>query len=333
MVIATAACGRGPPAPSADASAPSAEAPEPQLAGGPRPESPITTETLPPLGEAAQNDAAAPTIISPTAIMPAAVTPEGLANAPASVRGGPAGEIPDPLQRLNRRMFGVDQTMRRVVLERFSSFSSVSAPTAPAPVQQGLGQAIRNLDEPGTLANQILQRKPIKALRTAARFLINSTLGVAGLFDVARKFGLKPAHADFAQTLASYGVGPGAYLYVPIKGPTSVRDVAGGLVDAYFWPLHWVRVGWAVNQGITLARLETQPKHDDPGFRYARRSPAGPGADPYVLARRDYARKREDEIRDRTPQQEPVLAGGPAMAGGSQVSLRPHRRITVASAS
>ncbi len=217
-------------------------------------------------------------------------------------------------------MFRVDQTVRRVVLSRLPS---VNTPAPPAPVQQGLGQAIRNMDEPCTAANQVLQRKPLTALRTAARFLINTTLGVAGFFDVAQKFGLKKSRADFGQTLASYGVGPGAYIYVPIRGPTSMRDVAGGLVDTYFWPLHWVKVGWGISQGVTLARLETQPK-SDPGFRYARNAPP-PGADPYVLARREYVAKREAEMRD----------GGatPALAGGPQVNLRPHRRITVASAS
>jgi phospholipid-binding lipoprotein MlaA len=335
MVITTAACGRGPPAPSADASLPAsaAEAPEPQLAGGPRPDSPIVTTELPPPPGAAVETADASVPLTPAAVMPAAVAPEGLANAPARIREGAAGEIPDPLQRLNRPMFRVDQTMRRVVLAKFSG---VQGPTPPRPVQQGLGQlgqAIRNLDEPTTLANQALQRKPVKALRTAARFLINSTLGVAGLFDVASKFGLKPARADFGQTLASYGVGPGAYIYVPIRGPTSARDVAAALVDTYFWPLHWVRVGWGVNQGIVLARLETQPK-SDPGFRYASNRSSPPAVDPYVQARRDYARKRDDEIHDRVPTAQPVLAGGPALDGSpQQLALRPHRKITLASAS
>jgi phospholipid-binding lipoprotein MlaA len=304
-----------------------AEAPEPQLAGGP----------LPGEASAAPQDAAvsAEGPPAPDAVASAAIATSSLPPAsPPSPRSGrdadaDSGEIPDPLQRLNRPMFHVDQAVRRVVLSR------ASAPRPPRPVRQGLGQAIANLDEPGNMANQLLQRKPGKALRTAARFLINSTLGVAGLFDVARKVGLKPSHADFGQTLASYGVGPGAYLYVPIRGSTSVRDVVGAVVDTYFWPLHWARVGLGVQQAVVLARLETQPRRD-PGFRYARadqpsaaRHAAGPPVDAYVAARRFYAMQREAQIRDRVPAGEPVLAGGPILAGGPQVTVRRHRKLTL----
>jgi phospholipid-binding lipoprotein MlaA len=199
MLAGEAACSRAPPTPSAQSAPPAlaVETPEPRLAGAPPPE-----ETA--IATAGGRDAALEARAAATVAAPAAIT---IASAQASAVVGASDEFPDPLQRLNPPMFHIDQDVRRVVLSRTSS---LRAPSPTRPVQQGLGQAISYLDEPGTRANQTLQRKPARALRTAKSFLISSTLGLAGLFDDALKFGLRHARPDYSQAVASYRAGPGA---------------------------------------------------------------------------------------------------------------------------
>ena len=202
MLAGEAACTRAPPTPSAQSARPAlaVETPEPQLAGAPPPDE-IAIAT------AGGRDAALEARAAATAAAPAAITLASLPTTQASAVVGASNEIPDPLQRLNRPMVQVDPEVRPVVLSRTSA---LRAPSPPGPAQQGLGQAISNLDEPGTMANQTLQRKPARVLRTAASFLISSTLGLAGLCDAALKFGLKHNRPDVSQTLTSYGTGPGA---------------------------------------------------------------------------------------------------------------------------
>jgi phospholipid-binding lipoprotein MlaA len=198
MLAGEAACSRAPPTPSAQSAPPAlaVETPEPRLAGAPPPEEDVIVTAG---GRDAMLEARAATVAAPAAIT--------IASAQASAVVGASDEIPDPLQRLNRQMIHVDQQVRPVVL---SGTSSLRAPGPPRPVQQGLGQTISYLDEPGTVANQTLQRKPARALRTGASFLISSTLGLANLCGVALKFGLKHTRPDVSQTLASYRAGPGA---------------------------------------------------------------------------------------------------------------------------
>jgi phospholipid-binding lipoprotein MlaA len=196
MLAGEAACSRAPPTPSAQSAPPAlaVETPEPRLAGGPAPD-----ETA--IATAGGRDAALEARAAATFAAPAAVA---IASAQASAVVGASDEGPDPLKRLDRPMF---HEVRLVVLSRTSA---LRAPSPPGPVQQGLGQAIGDLDEPGAMANPTLQPKPAGALRTAARFLISSTLGLAGLCDVALKFGLKHTRPDVSQTLTSSGAGPGA---------------------------------------------------------------------------------------------------------------------------
>ena len=203
MLVGEAACSRAPPTPSAQSAPPAlaAETPEPQLAGAPPPDdAPIVTAG----GRDAILEARAAEIVA----APAAATIASLPPTQASAVVEASNEIPDPLQRLNGPAFPGDQEVQRVAL---SGTSSLRAPSPSGPVQQGLGQAaISNLDEPGTMANQTLQRKPATALRSAAHFLISSTLGLADLCDVALKFGLRHTRADSSQALASDWGRPGA---------------------------------------------------------------------------------------------------------------------------
>src|SRR5690606_17780478 len=94
----------------------------------------------------------------------------------------------------------------------------------PEPVQDGIRNVLRNLNGPVILANDLLQGEFDRAGDTAMRFLINSTIGLAGIFDVASDWGYEYHDEDFGQTLASWGVGEGFYLVLPLLGPSNLRD-------------------------------------------------------------------------------------------------------------
>jgi len=134
----------------------------------------------------------------------------------------------DPLAPVNRLLFGFNAKVLDpfVVRPLVRGYRAVT----PAVVRKGLRNAVDNLREPATAANALLQARPAVAARATGRFLINSTVGLGGLFDVAGKGGVPQEPADFGQTLGRWGVGQGPYLYLPVIGPTTVRDGVGGLV-------------------------------------------------------------------------------------------------------
>jgi ABC-type transporter lipoprotein component MlaA len=126
----------------------------------------------------------------------------------------------------------------------------------PRPLRAGVNNLILNLDEPSTAVNQVVQLKIGRALKTAVRFAINSTLGIAGLIDVASAGGLKRRPADFGQTLGRYGAKPGPYVMVPFLGPSNVRDGFGRLVDTFTDPVGFV-IGGIFSSPGGAARFAT----------------------------------------------------------------------------
>jgi phospholipid-binding lipoprotein MlaA len=112
---------------------------------------------------------------------------------------------------------------------------------APGLFQRMLHNFVTNFSEPVVMANDALQLRPKRAVTSAFRFVVNTTAGVAGLFDTAKKAGAEHHDNDFGITLGRYGVPSGPYLYVPFMGPTSVRDAFGAAVDGLVIdPLNWV---------------------------------------------------------------------------------------------
>ena len=108
----------------------------------------------------------------------------------------------------------------------------------PEPIRDGLGNVVRNLGEPSNALNFLLQGKVGKAFGSLGRLAINSTLGIGGLIDIAGQPGIGIPYRDngFANTMGFYGVGPGAYLYLPVTGATSVRDIIGSTLDQALLP-------------------------------------------------------------------------------------------------
>jgi phospholipid-binding lipoprotein MlaA len=158
----------------------------------------------------------------------------------AQTTTGPAADVtlaPDPFEPFNRAMLKVNTGVEKGLIK---PIDIVYRAVAPKPLQQGLSNAAYNLTEPVNFANELLQLKPARAGKTLARFLINSTVGLGGLLDLATRSGI-PRHAeDFGQTLGVWGLGNGPYLVLPLLGPTTVRDGIGTGVDTYTDPTYWL---------------------------------------------------------------------------------------------
>ena len=150
--------------------------------------------------------------------------------APTDVADLPDGsnEVSDPFEKMNRSVFESNQRLNHAVIYPVAKAYET---TVPGPVRTSVGNFAGNLTEPVVFANDVLQLRLGAAATTAGRFALNSTVGVGGLFDVARKENLQHQTGDFGQTLYVWGMRNSNYLVVPIIGPTNVRDLIGTTVD------------------------------------------------------------------------------------------------------
>ncbi len=147
-----------------------------------------------------------------------------------------AQETGDPFEPTNRAIFAVNQTLDDAVIGPGArAYDTVT----PEPVQSGVRNFMTNLNQPVVFANALLQGDVHAAGDTIGRFLMNTTIGVAGIFDVATHEGVPEHRRDFGQTLAHWGVGDGPYLVLPLIGPSNMRDATGRFVDRYPHPLNW----------------------------------------------------------------------------------------------
>ncbi len=146
-------------------------------------------------------------------------------------------EINDPYENTNRRMFAFNEKLDDLVLE---PASRRYRDNIPEPARNSVRNFLDNLQSPVIFINDILQGEPDRAGHTYSRFLINTTVGVLGLFDVASRAGVEKHSEDFGQTLAVWGVNEGPYIMLPFLGPAPPRDMVGMLVDRAFHPLNYV---------------------------------------------------------------------------------------------
>lgn len=163
--------------------------------------------------------------------------PEGdKAEAPVNeitVKGEYGPPKSDPLERVNEESYRLTQAVDRALVEPVAD----AYQHVPEPMRDGLGNVVRNLGEPSNALNFLLQGKVGKAFETLGRLAINSTIGLGGLFDVAgKKAGLPYRRNGFGNTMGFYGVGPGPYLFMPVTGPTSARDIIGLTLDQALLP-------------------------------------------------------------------------------------------------
>ena len=179
----------------------------------------------------------------------------------------------------------------------------------PGPIRDGLGNVVRNLREPVNFLNFLLQFKFGDAIETLGRFAINSTIGLGGLFDVAAKSNIDLPYRrnGFANTMGYYGVGSGTYLYLPITGATSVRDLIGDTLDQAVVPFAVGKPFNTPEYGVPyfiVSNLEARLEVDQELERI------GETIDPYAARRDTYLYRREREIaelRGREPPPEPEI--------------------------
>jgi phospholipid-binding lipoprotein MlaA len=192
----------------------------------------------------------------------------------------------DPWRVANRPIFNVSmQVDRGLVAPIAHGYQRV----LPAPIRSGIRSAIDNLGEPGTALNDLAQGHPSLAGVATARFAINSTVGLLGLIDVASRMNLPYHEADFGQTLGRYGVQPGPYIYVPIAGPSNLRDGLGRIVDAVTDPVSLLTGGVTTTLGairFTATTVDARVGADS-AFRALKDA-----TDPYATARSAYTQRR-----------------------------------------
>jgi phospholipid-binding lipoprotein MlaA len=169
---------------------------------------------------------------------------------PAEASEAPPLEEHDPWESYNQSMFTFNRNVDRFVLKPAAQAWDAVVPTA---VQRGLSRAFTNLGMPRRVVNDLLQLRGRRAVREVARFVINSTAGLAGFFDVAARLGLEGSDADAGQTLGVYGVGPGPYLIVPVLPPLTLRDGFGLVVDLTLDPLNYL-LPFVANASMTGGR-------------------------------------------------------------------------------
>ncbi len=140
----------------------------------------------------------------------------------------------DPLELLNRFTFSFNMALDTVIFQPVAAYYRF---LFPVQVRDSVRNVFRNLRSPLILINDLLQGETERAETTLVRFIVNSTVGVLGLFDVAADLGHPYHDEDFGQTLAVHGVGEGFYLVLPIIGPSNPRDGVGILADIYLDPV------------------------------------------------------------------------------------------------
>ena len=137
-------------------------------------------------------------------------------------------EVNDCFEKINRGVFAFNQVLDKVIFKPLAKGYRLF----PQPIRSGTSNALSNLGNVVTIPNNVLQGQFKDAGVNSARFVINSTLGIAGIFDVASYYGLKKRDKeDYGQTLGVWGAGPGCYFVLPVLGPTTVRDSLGSVVN------------------------------------------------------------------------------------------------------
>jgi phospholipid-binding lipoprotein MlaA len=202
----------------------------------------------------------------------------------------------DPIEPFNRGSYAVHQAIDRTVLAPVArGYRAV----VPQPVRTGVRNVLANLRSPVILFNDILQGEPQRAGDTLGRFVVNSTLGLGGIFDVARtRMGVQGHTEDFGQTFARWGIGEGPYLFVPVIGPSNPRDLTGFAAGIAADPLTWIGQGVAVDvltgtrAGMTV--VDTREDLLEPIDDVNRTS-----LDSYATLRSAYRQRRRAEIENR----------------------------------
>jgi len=203
------------------------------------------------------------------------------------------GNPRDPLEPINRGIYQFNDGVDKVLIKPAAEFYRWALPEF---MRTGVSNFFSNLNDVIVALNSLLQGKLAQAGSDAARLIVNTTVGLLGLFDVATEMGLEKHNEDFGQTLGYWGIGDGPYLVLPLLGPSSARDTVGWVGDYYSWPVTYV---------------------DDDGTRYfligmrfvsaradlleASRILETAALDPYEFVRDAYLQRRRNLVYDGKP--------------------------------
>jgi len=203
-------------------------------------------------------------------------------------------EANDPLEPTNRALYAFNNGLDTVI---FAPAAQAYRYLIPSPVRGGIHNVLVNLGTPVQLGNDILQAKPRRAGDTTMRFLINTTVGVLGFFDIAKGWGYPDHEADFGMTLALWGLPEGPFLFLPIFGPSDPRDAVGLGVNAAMDPFTWVGQGAAVRaldwSRIGMNAVDQRERHLDDIDSVKKTA-----LDPYATFRSLYRQHRQSAIND-----------------------------------
>ena len=200
----------------------------------------------------------------------------------------------DPMEPMNRKFYAVNNALDTAVLKPAAQAYVWALPEG---VRNGIHNMLGNLGTPVKLSNDMLEGKPRRAGDTTMRFLINTTVGVLGIFDVAKGWGYPDHDADFGMTMAEWGVGEGPYLYLPVLGPSDPRDFAGFGVDIAADPFTWVGQGAAVTAlgvskwAVTAVDTRSRLLGDIDNIKKT-------ALDPYATFRSLYRQHRKSQVED-----------------------------------
>jgi len=197
----------------------------------------------------------------------------------------------DPLEGYNRAMFSFNTALDKAV---FRPVAKGYRYITPDPIRERIGNFSDNLREPVTMVNAFLQGDFDHGMVSFWRFIINSTIGIGGLHDVATTAGLKERREDFGQTLAVWGVGEGPYIVLPILGSSNLRDTTGVVAGWYMDPFTYIldtndRIWLAVGQGVVERERLIDPIDDI----------YETSLDPYATFRSVYEQLRAAQIENR----------------------------------
>ena len=196
----------------------------------------------------------------------------------------------DPYESVNRVIFDANLQVDRFVLK---PAAEVYATLLPDEVREAIHGVFANLELPVACVNALLQGDADAAERALGRFLLNSTFGIGGLFDVAAEAGLEPVDEDFGQTLAVWGVASGPYLVLPLLGPTTLRDGGGRAVDMFLDPTTYAlpREGAAAPSFVAVNVVDRRASSLGMLDKARRES-----VDLYATVRSAYLQRRRDMI-------------------------------------
>lgn len=203
----------------------------------------------------------------------------------------------DPFEHVNRDAYRMNDTIDRAALR---PVAKAYRDHTPSWLQTGVGNFFTNLAYPWTIVNQVLQGKLLAAGQDTARFVINTTLGWGGIFDVATGASLPQHEEDFGQTLGRWGVPPGPFLMIPLLGPSTVRDLPSAVGERVVTPLYWFNLGNARWGSFALNAVDKRSRllAVDPMLDQA--------YDRYAFIRDAYLQRRRYLVYDGNPPEEAV---------------------------